>query len=463
MQKQLDESTLEGLRGNLRGELLLPEDAGYDAARAIWNGMIDRKPALIIQCLGAHDVVQGVNFAREQGLLLAIKGGGHNVAGNAVCDGGVMLDLSLMRSVHVDPKRKTVRADAGCLLSDVDYETQLFGLAISGGIVSHTGVAGLTLGGGFGWISRKHGLSIDNLLSAEVVTADGKVLTANSKENPDLFWGLRGGGGNFGIVTSFEFECVRLGPEVFSGIIVQRFEDAKAYMQFHAEYVRTLPDDMTVWMVVRHAPPLPFLDQSVHGKLVVLVPFVYLGDREKGEKLIQPIREFGKPHAEAIGMNPWTAWQSGFDALNSHGARNYWKSHHLRELSSACIDKAIEFAEKMPSPHCEVFIPHMEGAPSRVPEDETAYTFRTTPFVLNIHTRWDNAGDDDRCIGWARDFFDNTQQFANGVYVNFLSDEGEQRVKDAYTEEVWQRLTQLKDKYDPANLYRMNQNIKPSA
>ncbi|MFQ5637399.1 MAG: FAD-binding oxidoreductase [bacterium] len=463
MQKQLDESTLEGLRANLRGELLLPEDAGYDAARAIWNGMIDRKPALIIQCLGTHDVVQGVNFAREQGLLLAIKGGGHNVAGNAVCDGGVVLDLSLMRSVHVDPKKKTVRCDAGCLLSDVDYETQLFGLAISGGIVSHTGVAGLTLGGGFGWISRKHGLSIDNLLSAEVVTAEGKVVTANSKENPDLFWGLRGGGGNFGIVTSFEFECVPLGPEVFSGLIIQRFEDAKAYMQFHAEYVRTLPDEMTVWMVVRHAPPLPFLDPSVHGKLVVIIPFVHLGDRKKGEKLIQPIRDFGRPHAEAIGMNPWTAWQAGFDALNSHGARNYWKSHHLRELSGACIDKVIEFAQKMPSPHCEVFIPHMEGAPSRVPEDETAYTFRTTPFVLNIHTRWDNARDDDRCIGWARDFFDNTQQFANGVYVNFLSDEGEQRVKDAYTEEVWQRLTQLKNKYDPANLYRMNQNIKPSS
>ncbi|MFQ5709293.1 MAG: FAD-binding oxidoreductase [bacterium] len=462
MQKQLDETTLDGLRANLRGELLLPADDGYDAARAIWNGMIDRKPALIIQCLGTRDVVQGVNFAREQGLLLAIKGGGHNVAGNAVCDGGVMLDLSLMRSTHVDPKRKTVRADAGCLLSDVDYETQLFGLAISGGIVSHTGVAGLTLGGGFGWISRKHGLSIDNLLSAEVVTADGKVVTASSKENPDLFWGLRGGGGNFGIVTSFEFECAPLGPEVFSGIIVQRFEDAKAYMQFHAEYVRTLPDDMTVWMVVRHAPPLPFLDQSVHGKLVVVVPFVYLGDRKKGEKLIQPVREFGRPHAEAIGMNPWTAWQAGFDGLVPHGARNYWKSHHLRELSSACIDKIIEYAGKMPSDECEVFIPHMEGAASRVPENATAYAFRKTPFVLNIHTRWQNVSDDEKCLAWARDFHSSTEQFADGVYVNFLSEEGEDRVKDAYSKEAWNRLVQIKNKYDPRNLFQMNQNIKPS-
>jgi len=463
MPKQLDESAVDSLRANLRGELLLPGDSGYDVARTIWNSMIDRKPALIIQCLGTHDVVQGVNFARNHNLVLAVKGGGHNVAGNAVCDGGIMLDLSLMRSVHVEQKKKTVRADAGCLLSDVDYETQLFGLGISGGIVSHTGVAGLTLGGGFGWISRKYGLTIDNLLSAEVVTADGNVLTASSKQNADLFWGLRGGGGNFGIVTSFEFKCVPLGPEVFSGLIIQRFEDAKAYMQFHAEYVRTLPDDMTVWMVVRHAPPLPFLDPSVHGKLVVIVPFVHLGDRKKGEKLIQPIRNFGKPHAEAIGMNPWVAWQSGFDALNAHGARNYWKSHHLKELSSACIDKVIAFAEKLPTPDCEVFIPHMEGAPSRVSEDETAYAFRSSPFVLNIHTRWDAAKDDKRCIDWARDFADKTEQFAQGVYVNFLSDEGERRVREAYTESAWERLTQLKDKYDPANLFRMNQNIKPSA
>ncbi|MFQ5602510.1 MAG: FAD-binding oxidoreductase [bacterium] len=462
VQKQLDASAFEELRVRLKGHLLLPQDDGYDDARAIWNGMIDRKPALIIRCQGTQDVVEGVNFARTHHLLLAVKGGGHNVAGNAVCDGGLMLDLSPMRHVQVEPAKKIVRAEAGCLLSDIDKETQLHSLAVSGGIVSHTGVAGLTLGGGFGWISRKHGLSIDNLLSAEVVTADGTVLTASSTENPDLFWGLRGGGGNFGVVTSFEFKCAKLGPEVFSGLIIQRFEDAKAYMQFHAEYVRTLPDEMTVWMVVRPAPPLPFLDQSVHGRLVIVVAFVYLGDREKGEKLIQPIREFGKPHGEAIGMNPWTAWQSGFDALNSHGARNYWKSHHLKELSSACIDKVIEFAQKIPSPNCEVFIPHMEGAPARVPEDATAYAFRATPFVLNIHTRWDNAGDDDRCTAWASDFFSTTRQFANGVYVNFLSDEGEERVKQAYTQATWDRLVELKNKYDPENLFRMNQNIKPS-
>ncbi len=461
--KQPDALAVEALRANLRGELLLPGDGGYDEARTIWNSMIDRKPAFIVQCQGAPDVVQGVNFAREHNLLLAVKGGGHNVAGNAVCDGGIMLDLSLMRSIQVDPEKKTVRAGAGCLLSDIDKETQLHGLAISGGIVSHTGVAGLTLGGGFGWISRKHGLSVDNLLSADVVTADGEKVKASSTENPDLFWGIRGGGGNFGVVTSFEFQCASLGPEVFSGLIIQRFEDAKSYMRFHAEYVRTLPDDMTVWMVIRHAPPLPFLDASIHGKMVVVVAFVYLGDEEKGRKLIQPIREFGKLHAEAIGMNPWTAWQAGFDGLNSHGARNYWKSHHLKELPTACIDKVIEFAGKLPTQNCEVFIPHMEGAPSRVSPDETAYAFRGAPFVLNIHTRWENPDDDDRCIGWARDFFDETRRFADGVYVNFLSDEGEQRVKEAYGAKTYNRLARLKAKYDPTNLFRMNQNIRPMA
>ena len=460
--KDIDAAAIDTLRANVRGELLLPNEAGFNDARKIWNGMIDRKPAIIVRCVGTHDVVQAVSFARERSLLIAVKGGGHNVAGNAVCDGGIMIDLSLMRSTRVDKKNKTVRVDGGCLLGDVDVETQRHGLAVSAGIVSHTGVAGLTLGGGFGWISRKHGLTIDKLVSADIVTADGNVLTVSEKENADLFWGLRGGGGNFGIVTSFLFKCAEIGTEVFSGIIAHAFENAKQYIQFHSEFVRTLPDEMTVWMVVRHAPPLPFLPESVHGKMVVLVPFVYLGDRKEGEKLIKPIREFAKVHGEFTGMNPWAGWQTGFDGLVAHGARNYWKSHHLKELSGGCIDKIIEYAGKMPSDECEVFIPHMEGAASRVPEDATAYAFRKTPFVLNIHTRWQNASDDEKCLAWARDFHRSTEQFANGVYVNFLSDEGENRVKDAYSKEAWNRLVQIKNKYDPKNLFRMNQNIKPS-
>ena len=263
---------------------------GYDQARKIWKGLFDRKPALIARCVGTSDVIQAVDFARDNDLEISVKGGGHNSAGTAVCDDGLMIDLSLMRRVTVNRHKKTAWVDGGCLLGDVDSETQLYGLAVSAGIVSHTGVGGLALGGGFGWISRKHGLSVDNLISAEVVTAEGQLGAASEKENPDLFWGIRGGGGNFGIVTSFEFKCADIGREVYSGLIVKDFSDAREYMQFHRDYVRTLPDEMTVWMVARHAPPLPFLPDEVHGKMVVIVPFVWLGDPEEGEKHIKPIR-----------------------------------------------------------------------------------------------------------------------------------------------------------------------------
>jgi len=459
--RTLDEAAVEALAARLRGPLLRPGVDGYESARQIWNGIFDRRPALIVRCVGTSDVVHAVNFARDHKLLTAVKGGGHNVAGNAVCDGGLMIDLSLMRRVHVDPRQRTARVDGGALLGDLDAETQLYGLAVSGGgIVSHTGVAGLTLGGGFGWISRRHGLAIDNLISAEVVTADGKLLTASADESPDLFWGLRGGGGNFGVVTSFLFRCVEIGTEVYSGLIVKRFEDARAYMRFHRDYVRTLPDAMSAWTVVRHAPPLPFLPPEVHGKLVVVVPFVWLGDQTEGERLIQPIREATPSHGEMVGRHPWAAWQAGFDGLVEHGARNYWKSHHLKELSDECIDRVIEFAESMPSDEIEVFIPHMEGAPARVPADATAYAHRQTPFVLNIHTRWRDPADDERCLRWVRAFHAATEPFAQGVYVNFLSDEGADRVRAAYTPAVWDRLVALKRRYDPDNLFRLNQNIQ---
>ena len=458
----LDATTIEEFKASLRGELIRPNGEGYDNARKVWNGMFDRKPVIIVRCVSTSDVINAVNFARDKTLLISVRGGGHHVAGTAVCDDGMMIDLSLMRRVTVDKRNKTALVDGGALLGDVDCETQLHGLAVSGGIVSHTGVGGLTLGGGFGWISRKYGLSVDNLISVEVVTADGRLVTASAEENPDLFWGVRGGGGNFGVVTSFEFKCAEIGTEVYSGLIIKKFEDAKKYMQFHREYVRKLPDEMTVWMVVRHAPPLPFLPKEVHGKMIVVVPFVWLGGQPDGENLLKPIREITEPHGEAIGMNSWVGWQSGFDGLVDHGARNYWKSHHLEELSDGCIDKIIEFAGKMPTDECEVFIPHMEGAPSRVPESETAFAHRKTPFVLNIHTRWRNASDDERCLSWARDFHSSTQEFAHGVYVNFISDMGEDRAKEAYTVEVWNRLVEVKNKWDPNNLFRMNQNIKPT-
>ncbi len=458
----LSSDQIAQLKSVFRGYLITPDDSHYDYARKIWNGMFDKHPALIAQCICTADVIQAVNFARDHNLLVAVKGGGHNSAGKATCDDGIVIDLSSMRRVHVDPKKKTARVDGGALLGDVDSETQLYGLAVSAGIVSHTGVGGLALGGGFGWISRKHGLSVDNLLSADVVTAHGDLIQVSQNENEDLFWGIRGGGGNFGIVTSFEFNCAEIGTEVFSGVIAKKFENAQDYISFHQEYVQTLPDEMTVWMVVRKAPPLPFLPEHVHGQLMVLVPFVYLGDQAEGEKLIEPLRSHGESHGEHIGFSPWVGWQSMFDGLVAHGARNYWKSHHLKELSTDCIEQILNFAQTLPSEECDVFIPHMAGAPSRVAPDATAFSHRSTPFVLNIHTRWRNQSDDESCIAWARDFHQATEPFSQGVYVNFLSDEGEDRVKDAYTDSVWQRLVQLKDKYDPTNMFCLNQNIKPS-
>lgn len=461
-QTTIEKSKIEEFGSGFRGNVLPAGEHGYEPARKIWNGMFDRKPAIIARCIGTSDVIKAVNFARENDFEISVKGGGHNSAGTAVSDGGFMIDLSLMRRVMVNKKDNIAQVDGGCLLGDVDYETQLYGLAVSAGIVSHTGVGGLTLGGGFGWISRKHGLSVDNLISADLVTADGKMITASADENQDLFWGIRGGGGNFGIVTSFKFRCAEIGTEVYSGLIVKDFDNARQYMRFHRDYLRELPDEMTVWMAVRHAPPLPFLPEKVHGRMVIVVPFVWLGEPADGEKLIKPIRETTETLGEGIGMHPWIGWQSGFDGLLGHGARNYWKSHHLKDLSDPCIDKIIEFAGKLPSQECEVFIPHMEGAPSRVLETETAFSHRNTPFVLNIHTRWQDASDDEKCLAWAREFHENTQEFAKGVYVNFLSQEGDDRIKEAYTTEVWNRLVKLKDNWDPENRFHTNQNIRPS-
>ncbi|MCK5068062.1 MAG: FAD-binding oxidoreductase [Bacteroidales bacterium] len=454
--------SVPGFRKLVAGSVLLPGDPGYDESRAIWNGMFDKKPALIARCTSTEDVSKAVIFAREHQLPIAVKGGGHNSAGNAVCDDGMMIDLSLMQGVEVDADRQRAKVEGGCLLGAVDEATQEHGLAVSAGIVSHTGVGGLTLGGGFGWISRKYGLTIDNLLSVELVTAKGKVVFASATENKDLFWAVRGGGGNFGIATTFEFQAAAIGTELYTGPVVKRFEDTADYIRFHREYVRKMPDEMTIWMVVRHAPPLPFIPEEYHGKLVVLIPFVWLGDPEEGEKLIQPIRDFGETVGDGSGVKPWKDWQSAFDGLVSHGARNYWKSHHLKDLSDECIEVITTYAAKMPHEECEVFIPHMEGAPSRIDPVSTAFPHRNTPFLLNLHTRWQDASDDDRCIRWAREFHDATRPFSQGVYVNFLSEEGDARVREAYTEEVWKRLVKIKQRWDPENTFRMNQNISPT-
>jgi len=458
----IDTEAIKQLKRQTEGIVILPGDASYEESRKIWNGMIDRKPGVIVKCKNSKDVQHAVNFGRNNKLLVAIKGGGHNSAGTSVCDDGIMIDLSDMNKVSVDTSEQTVSIQGGALLGDVDKETQKHGLAVSAGIISHTGVGGLALGGGFGWISRKYGLSVDNLISVEMVTAAGDIIIADEGNHEELYWAVKGGGGNFGVVTTFVFKAANIGTEVLSGPIVKKFENLKEYVQFHREYVRKMPDEMTIWMVVRHAPPLPFIPEEYHGKLVVLLPFVWLGDEEEGQKLINPIREYGETIADGSGQHPWTGWQSAFDGLVEHGARNYWKSHHLQNLSDECIDEIEKYAAIMPTDECEVFIPHMEGAPSRIHPEATAFPHRNTPFVLNIHTRWQSENEDESCLKWARDFHKATESFSQGVYVNFISQEGNERVKDAYTKEVWDRLVAVKDKWDPANLFRMNQNIPPS-
>ena len=461
MAAPLTSSAIDAWKTRFRGELIQPGDSRYHEARGIWNGMIDRRPALIVRCVGAHDVILAIGLAREHGTAVSVKAGGHNVAGNAVCDGGIVIDLSPMRWVHVDEKKKTARVGAGCLFGDLDHETQRYGLAVSGGVVSHTGVAGLTLGGGFGWMSRKHGLSVDNLISADLVLADGSAVTASEKENPDLFWAIRGGGGNFGVVTSFLFRCAKVGPEVFAGLVVHPFDTAKEYLQFYRDYAATLPDEATAWTVIRHAPPLPFIPAKAHGRLVVIAAFAHLGSQAAGKRLLKDLRWNGAAYGEHAGMTPWVAWQSSLDALNTHGARNYWKSHHLDEISDDCVDAILSHAQRFPTPSCEVLLAQMGGAPSRVPADATAYAFRSPRFTMNVHTRWADASDDSKCFNWARDIWEATKPFARGVYVNFISDEGEDRVRDAYPKDTWDRLVKLKTKYDPTNFFRMNQNIRP--
>jgi len=322
-------------------------------------------------------------------------------------------------------------------------------------------VAGLTLGGGFGWLSRKYGMTVDNLLSADVVTADGGQLHASATENADLFWGLRGGGGNFGIVTRFEFQLHPVGPDVLSGLIVFPFKQAKSVLRQFARFTETMPEELNVWMVTRKAPPLPFLPQDVHGKEVVVLAIFYAGDPTKGEKLIEPLRGFGTAHGEHVGVQPFTAWQQAFDPLLTKGARNYWKSHNFSRLSDGAIDTIIEYAGKLPSPQCEIFIAVLGGQEARVAPTAVAYSSRDANYVLNVHGRWESAADDKRCIGWAREFFTQSQPFASGgAYINFLTQDEGDRVAFAYGA-TYKRLVELKKKYDPTNFFRMNQNIKP--
>ena len=456
-------AVLDPLRGELRGALCYPGEPGYEEARTIWNAMVDRRPAAVIRAASAEDVVQAVQVARRHQLVLSIRGGGHHIAGNAVCDGGLMLDLSQMKSVRIDAAARTARVEPGVLLAEFDKEAQAFGLATPLGINSTTGVAGLTLGGGFGWVSRKFGLTVDNLISADVVLADGARVHASAQENQDLFWAIRGGGGNFGVVTSFEFRLHPVGPEVLAGLIVHPLANAKEILRGYRRAVAEAPDDLTCWAVMRKAPPLPFLPTEVHGTEVLVLAVCYVGKPEDGPRTIAPLRALGQPIADVVGPMPFAAWQQAFDPLLTAGRRNYWKSHDFAELGDAAIDLMVESAARLPSPETEIFIASLGGAVNRVPAASTAYPHRDVNFVRNVHTRWGEASQDEACIGWARRFFEAMAPHATGgVYVNFMPQDEAQRVQRGAYGPNYERLSRLKAKYDPGNLFRQNQNIQPA-
>jgi FAD/FMN-containing dehydrogenase len=409
-------AAIEALAGQQRGSVLDASDASYDEARAIWNAMIDRRPGLIVQCAGAADVVNAVRFARDNNLLVAVRGGGHNIAGNAVCDGGLMIDLSPMKSLRVDAAAKRAWVEPGATLADVDKETQ----------------------------------------------ANGELVRASLTENPDLFWALRGGGGNFGIVTSFEFKLHELGPQVISGLIVHPFDDAQTVLEQYRQALETAPDELTCWAVMRQAPPLPFLPEEWHGKEVVVLAMCYCGDLDAGEKAIAKLRSIGKPIADVVGPNPFTGWQQAFDPLLTPGARNYWKSHDFTEFSDATIGILTDAVRELPGPECEIFVGHVGGAAGRVAVDATAFPQRNSHFVMNVHARWREPKMDRACIGWARNLFESAKPYAAGTaYINFMPEDEVDRVEAAYGSN-YQRLAEVKRRYDPQNLFRMNQNVRPS-
>jgi len=460
MTTQMSEA-MEKLKSTVKGRVILPEDQNYDEVREIWNAMINKSPAVIVQCAEAGDVPHAITFAREYGLEVSIRGAGHNIAGNSICDNGLVIDFSTMTNVHVDPEKRRASVEPGATLGDFDKAVQAHGLATPVGINSTTGIAGLTLGGGFGWLTRKYGMTIDNLISVEVVTVDGNKVNASENENSDLFWAIRGGGGNFGVITKFEYKLYPVGPEILAGLIVFPFDEAKQVLTQYREFVESAPEELNIWVVLRQAPPLPFLPEEVHGKEVVILAIFYAGNIAEGEKLIEPLHSFGNAHGIHIGPQPYAEWEQAFDPLLTPGARNYWKSHNFTELSDGALDSMIEFAGKLPSPQCEIFIALISGAPNRISADAMAYGHRDAKFVLNVHGRWDKAEEDEKCITWARNFFKASAPFASaGAYVNFMTEEEGDRVEAAYGKN-YDRLVQIKKQFDPENFLHLNQNIKP--
>jgi FAD/FMN-containing dehydrogenase len=460
----LGAATLTEFEDGLEGRLVRPEDGGYDEARAIWNGAHDAHPAVIARCASAADVAHAIGFARSEGLEVAVRGGGHSIPGFSSVDGGIVIDLAPMKGIDVNIAERTVRAEGGVTWAELDNATQSHGLATTGGLVSSTGIAGFTLGGGIGWLMRKHGLACDNLRSAELVTADGRVLTASAEENADLLWGLRGGGGNFGVVTMLEFDLHPVGPTVCAGATFYAGDRAEEVMRFYREYAKDIPDELTTLVNLLTAPPAPFLPEEWHGKKLVALIGCYSGDPEEGARAMAPMKELGDPVADLIGPMPYLQMQSLIDALWPHGTKAYMKAGYLQELDDGAIAAMAASHQSATSGSSEIHIQHFGGAIARVPEDETAYGERQAPFVLNVIAVSHEPGGIDEHVEWAqRAYADLEPSLTGGAYINFLSSEGADRVKAAYGPEKFARLQTLKDKYDPTNLFHLNQNVPPTA
>jgi FAD/FMN-containing dehydrogenase len=450
-----NKAAVDLLAVSLQGQLLRPSDEGYDAARRVWNGMVDKRPALIARCAGVADVVSAVRFAREHDLVVSVRGGGHSVAGLAVCEGGLMIDLSPMKGIDVDPSALVARAEAGMLWGEFDKETQALGLATVGGVVSTTGIAGLALGGGQGWLTGKHGLTLDNLLSAEVVTADGELLHASEDENADLFWALRGAGANFGVVTSFEYRLHNVGPTVLGGMVIHPLDQVRDVLRFYREFAAGQPDELTTYAALLTSPD---------GIPVVAMVTCYAGPPEEGERAVADLRRYGPPVVDTIGPMPYVGVQGIISEGFPPGRLNYWKSTLLREIPDGVIDALADFAPRVPSPYTAIAIADTHGAYGRVAPDATAYAHRDLPFDMVILSSWIDSADSDRNIAWARELYEAVKPFTpSGVYVNDLDgDEEQSRVRDAYGVN-YQRLAELKTRYDPTNFFRSNNNIRPLA
>ena len=457
----LGEATVQELRTLLRGELVLPGDSAYDQARGVWNGMIDRRPALIVRCTGTSDVIAATGFARSEGLTVAVRGGSHNVAGNATCDGGMVVDLSPMKGVRVDPEARTVRAQAGLTWGELDRETQAFGLATTGGLVTSTGIAGFTLGGGIGWLMRKHGLACDNLISADVVTADGQIVRASETDNAELLWGLRGGGGNFGVVTEFEY---RLHPlsQVFGGLVAWPAQAAGDVLRFWRDWVRDTPDELCTMAAFLYAPPEPFVPPEAVEAPILAIACCHLDPEGRAEDDLRPLRDLA-PAVDALGPMPYQAIQGMFDAGVPRGSRNYWRSEYADRLTDEAIQAILAHSDGIPAPLGQLHIHQMGGAMSRVPADATAFGNRDAGFLMNYIGLWLDPAEDRANTAWVRTASDAMAPHGTGGrYVNFLADEGEAGVRSAYDGNTYARLQNLKAQFDPTNFFHLNQNITPA-